>query len=91
MTQLSDEARFIIIQHFVDDTVPNGTVIHPKKKEKKKGSLTKEIQQLIHDFKALEIEIDLTPYEEAEEYLRKLAVGEPYNKFIDSLLRPYMK
>ncbi len=34
MMQLSDEARFIIIQQFTDETVPNGTVIHPKKKEK---------------------------------------------------------
>ena len=30
------------------------------------------------------------PYEEAEKFLRKLAVGEPYNEFINSLLRPYM-
>lgn len=90
MMQLSDEAQFIIIQQFTDETVPNGTVIHPKKKEKKKGSLTKEIQQLIHDYTELEIEIDLAPYEEAEKFLRKLAVGEPYNEFINSLLRPYM-
>ena len=34
MMQLSDEARFIIIQQFTDERVPNGTVIHPKKKEK---------------------------------------------------------
>lgn len=90
MTQLSDEARFVIVQLFVDDSIVDGTVIHSKKKEKRKGALTKELQQLIHDYQEFDLDIDLVPYEEAEKYVRTLDVGEPYNMFIESLLRPYM-
>ncbi len=90
MTPLSDEARLIIVQLFVDDRDETGTTIHPKKKEKKRGALMKELQQLRHDYEEIESDIDLEPYQEAETFLRKVTGEVPYQEFIDKGLRPYM-
>lgn len=88
--ELSEEGKWVIIQLFFDDSCIEEGKIHPKKKEKKKGALTKELQQLIHDYKENELDIDLEPYQEAESFLRKMQGEIPYQEFIDSLLIPYM-
>ncbi|WP_459578086.1 LtrD, partial [Enterococcus faecalis] len=60
--------------------------VHQKKKEKSKGTVLKELDTLIHDFKEKELEIDLFPYEEAATYLRKLKGNDAYLVFLDELL-----
>ncbi|NSN24351.1 LtrD, partial [Enterococcus faecalis] len=54
-----------------------------------KGTVLKELDTLIHDFKEKELEIDLFPYEEAATYLRKLKGNDSYLVFLDELLAPY--
>lgn len=89
MIVVTEEIKDILIQFFLDDPTSETPKIHPKKKEKRKGALLKELDELIHSYEQLEIGIDLDPYKKAAIELRKLKGTDAYLVFIDSLLRPY--
>lgn len=89
MIPLSEEANFILLEFFLVDPLSQTPMVHPKKKEKKQGALQKELKILIHDYEELETNIDLAPYKEALQFLRKVRGKELYRQFIDDLLRPY--
>ena len=58
MDQLTDESKFILTQFFLADPLSEQPRVHQKKKEKSKGTVLKELDTLIHDFKEKELEID---------------------------------
>ena len=89
MTQENEELLFIITQFVLTDTESEFPTIHPKKKDKRQGSLIKEMDDLIHEYTELDVDIDLTPYQDAVKLLRKIKGKEAYEQFIDDLLAPY--
>lgn len=90
MDNLTDESKFIIVQFFLDDPTSEVPRIHSKKREKRKGTVLKELDTLIHDLEEIETDIDLEPYKEAAKTLRKLRGKEEYTNFVDELLQPYL-
>ncbi len=90
MTPLSDEAKLVIIQLFVDERDPSGLTIHQKRKEKRRRVVLKELHDLQHAYEKIDSDIDLEPYREAEIFLLSFNAEPPYFEFIDQLLRPYM-
>ena len=89
MEQLTDESKFILTQFFLADPLSEQPRVHQKKKDKSKGTVLKELDTLIHDFKEKELEIDLFPYEEGATDLGKLKGNDAYLVFMDELLAPY--
>lgn len=89
MTDTQAHIHFIIAQLFFEDETSERPRIHPKKRDKRQGALTKELDIIIHDYEELDADIDLDPYREAVKLLRKIKGRDAYNTFIDSLLRPY--
>lgn len=89
MEAVTDETKFILIQLFLDDPTSERPRIHSKKKEKRKGTVIKELETLVHDFEEAELDIDLNPYKEALKFLRKMKGTDVYSIFVDELLAPY--
>lgn len=89
MDNLTDESKFIIVQFFLDDPTSEAPRIHSKKREKRQGTVLKELDTLIHDLEEIETDIGLEPYKEAAKILRKLRGKEKYMNFVDELLQPY--
>lgn len=89
MISISEEAHAVIVQFFLVDPLEFSPIVHPKKKEKPQGALIKELETMIRDYEELEAGIDLAPYHEALESLKKIKGKELYQVFLDGLLRPY--
>ncbi|MGX7203092.1 LtrD [Enterococcus plantarum] len=90
MDNLTDESKLIIVQFFLDDPTSETPRIHSKKREKRKGTVLKELDTLIHDLEEIETDIDLEPYKEAAKILRKIRGKDEYMSFVDELLQPYV-
>lgn len=89
MEAATDEVKFIIVQFFLDDPTSERPRIHSKKKEKRRGTVLKELTTMINDFEDSDTDIDLEPYKEAAKFLRKLKGTDEYTIFVDDLLAPY--
>lgn len=90
MTPLSDEAKLVIIQLFIDERDKTGMTIHPKRKEKRRKGVLKELHGIQHDFEKVNIGIDLEPYQQAEVFLVNLEAEQQFFEFVDDLLSPYL-
>lgn len=89
MDNLTDESKFIIVQFFLDDPISEEPRIHSKKREKRQGTLLKELDTQIQEYEDLETDIDLIPYKDAAKMLRKVKGKDAYAQFVDELLIPY--
>lgn len=87
---MTDESKFILVQFFLEDPTSEHPRIHAKKKEKRQGAVSKELDTLIREYESLEADIDIEPYKEAANALRKIKGREAYAAFVDELTRPYM-
>lgn len=85
-----EESNFILVQFFFTDPTSEQPRIHPKKIEKRQGALNKELSILIQEYEELDAGIDLVPYREAVQRLRKIKGKEAYQEFVDELIRPYL-
>ena len=89
MTEEQEYSRYLITQLFLVDAVSEPPKIHPKKREKKQGAVTKELEQMVQDYEALDSGIDVEPYKEAIKMLRQLKGKDAYEVFKEDLLKPY--
>lgn len=85
-----EESTFILAQLFFVNSVSERPRIHPKKIEKRQNALAKELSMLIQEYEELDAGIDLVPYREAVQRLRKIKGKEAYQEFVDELIRPYL-
>ncbi len=85
-----EESNFILVQFFFTDPTSEQPRIHPKKSEKRQNALLKELSILTQEYEELDVGIDLVPYREAAQRLRKIKGKEAYQEFVDELIRPYL-
>ena len=86
---IDEEVLFIIAQLFMVNPVNEELVVHPKKRDRRRATLVKELEILVESYQEIDSDIDVTLYQEAQKVIKRLKNAEDYNAFIDSLLKPY--
>lgn len=91
MTELSQNARDVLLNFLLINPTSEDPIIHQRKTERPKSVLLKEVQSLVNEFEEREIQIDLSPYYEAISYLKSFKNAGDYRSFIVELVSLYPK
>lgn len=91
MEAVTDEQKFIIAQFFLDKPTRENPRVHSKKREKRQGTLIKEMDTLIHEMEELSLNEEAELYKDAVKVLRKIKGKDAYNLFVEELISPYPK
>lgn len=63
--------------------------IHTKRKEISKRQMIRRLELMVKDFEELDIQIDLSPYQETIDYLKKIKNDHEYNELIQEVVDAY--
>lgn len=90
MKKTDQEFKDIIAEILLIDPASDDPKIHPARIEMKKGALQKQLDDMILKIEEAELDVDIAPYKEAVNLLRKMrpATGE-YDALLKEIVMAY--
>lgn len=85
----NENLTIALSQILLKDPASETPVIHSGRKNMSKKQLMRRLQLLINEYQELELDIDLTPYEEAIEHLKNLKETRKYEELIQEIVDAY--
>lgn len=78
-----------ISQIILDDPESESPRIHNKRKKISKRQLIRRLELMIQELEELEVEVDLTPYKDSVDCLKKLKKEQDYNDLVQEVIDGY--
>uniref|UniRef100_UPI00359C22AD hypothetical protein n=1 Tax=Lactococcus garvieae TaxID=1363 RepID=UPI00359C22AD len=90
MTQTNEEFYAVVAEVLLDDPTSREPKIHIAREKMKKGTVQKQLRDIILDYKEAEVDVDIKPYQEALSRLQKMKenTGE-YEQLLEEILYAY--